>query len=53
MEYESYDQKNLASCTRARNCVSLGKVTGVMPANEPPMIKSNTGEENDNELVEL
>ena len=48
-----YDQKNLAFYTRARNSVSLIKVTGVVPANEPPMIKSNTGEENDNELVEL
>lgn len=48
-----YDQKSLAFYTRARNSVSLIKVTGVVPANEPPMIKSNTGEENDNELVEL
>lgn len=48
-----YDQKNLAFYTRARNSVSLIKVTVVVPANEPPMIKSNTGEENDNELVEL
>ena len=48
-----YGQKNLESCTKPRSCVSLKRVTGVVPANEPPMIKSSTGEENDNELIGL
>ena len=37
-----YDQMNLEYCTGLTNCDSLGKVTNVVPANEPPIIKSNS-----------
>ena len=40
-----YDQAILDSCTRSKRCASLGKVTGVVLANEPPMVKLNTGRE--------
>ena len=32
-----YDQMNLESCTKSKNCVSLRKVTDMVPANKPPM----------------
>ena len=40
-----YDQVILDSCTRSRRCAFLGKVTGMVPANEPPMVKLNTERE--------
>ena len=40
-----YDQAIMDSCTRSKRCASLGKVTGVVLANEPPMLKLNTGRE--------
>ena len=36
-----YDQEALEPCIRAKSCFSLGKVTGVVPANEPPITKSD------------
>lgn len=48
-----YAQATLDSCTRSKNCVSIGKVTGMVPANERPMVKSKTERENDKELIEL
>ena len=48
-----YGQATLDSCTRSKNCVSIGKVTGMVPASEPPMVKSKTERENDKELIEL
>ena len=48
-----YGQKNLESCTKPKSCVSLERVTRVVPANEPSMIKLSTREENDNELMGL
>ena len=40
-----YDQAILDSCTRSKRCAFIGKVAGVMPANEPPMVKLNTEKE--------
>ena len=36
-----YDQAILDSCTRSKRCASLEKVIGVVPANEPLMVKLN------------
>jgi len=41
-----YDQMNLNFCKRLE-IVSLKKVTSMVPANEPPMIKSGVEIEND------
>ena len=36
-----YDQAILDSCTISKRCASLEKVTGMVPANEPLMVKLN------------
>ena len=35
-----YDKDGLKPYTKTKKDVPLGKVTGVVPANDPPMIKS-------------